>query len=138
MQRQMKCVIIGAGPTGLGAAQRLEQLGVSWRLFEAETYPGGLGASFEADRFTWDIGGHVVFSHYAAFDEMLDRMLPREEWIEHERHAFVRVMQRWVPYPFQNNIHHLPEAECAECLAGLRHAAADASDARARNFVYMG
>jgi protoporphyrinogen oxidase len=122
----MKCIIIGAGPTGLGAAWRLEQLGVDWRLFEAHSHPGGLSASAEADGFTWDLGGHVIFSHYRAFDEMLDRVLPPADWHWHERRAFIRILDRWVPYPFQNNIRHLPPAERDACLDGLRAAAAAA------------
>ena len=122
-------LIIGAGPTGLGAAWRFEQLGVSWQLFEAETRPGGLSASFESDGFTWDLGGHIVFSHYEIFDRLLDSLLAPQEWIRHERRAFIRALDRWVPYPFQNNVHYLPAAEREECLVGLREASERPSEA---------
>jgi protoporphyrinogen oxidase len=122
-------LIIGAGPTGLGAAWRFEQLGVSWQLFEATAQPGGLSSSFESDGFTWDLGGHVVFSHYEIFDRLLDSLLAPEEWIQHERRAFIRTLDRWVPYPFQNNTHYLPAAEREECLAGLREASQHPSEA---------
>ena len=60
----MKFIIIGAGPCGLGAAHRLHNLGHSdWQLFEAGGRVGGLSASFVDDAgFTWDVGGHVLFS----------------------------------------------------------------------------
>ena len=44
-------VIIGAGPTGLGAAWRLHELGHSnWVMIEASTEPGGLSSSFLDDQ----------------------------------------------------------------------------------------
>ena len=63
---QVDYAIIGAGPTGLGAARRLSELGVAnFIVLEKNAHPGGLAASFK-DRqgYTWDIGGHVVFSHF--------------------------------------------------------------------------
>lgn len=122
----MKCVIIGAGPAGLAAALELQRTGAVCGLFEAEDYPGGLAASFRADGFTWDLGGHVIFSHYRRFDEVLDSLLSEQEWLRHERRAFIRILDRWVPYPFQNNIHRLPEPQRNECLAGLEKACGQA------------
>jgi len=60
-----KIVIIGAGPTGLGAAFRLHELGYrNWEIYERNHYIGGLSASFKDNKgFTWDIGGHVLFSN---------------------------------------------------------------------------
>ena len=71
---RVKYLIIGAGPTGLGAANRLAELGENdFLVLERHPYPGGLAASFtDAAGYTWDVGGHVVFSHYQAFDKLLD------------------------------------------------------------------
>jgi protoporphyrinogen oxidase len=59
-------LIIGSGPTGLGAAYRLKELGHSdFLIVEAASHVGGLASSFRDEKgFTWDIGGHVQFSHY--------------------------------------------------------------------------
>ena len=116
-----KIVILGAGPTGLGAAWRLEELNHnSWELFEAENHPGGLSASFEDEKgFTWDLGGHVQFSHYGTFDKMMEFLLGKDGWWYHERESWVWMRNRFVPYPFQNNIHRLPEREKWQCLKGL-------------------
>jgi len=44
-----------------------------------------------------------------------------------DRESWVRIGDRWVPYPFQNNIRYLPESDAADCLVGLiRAQAADA------------
>lgn len=115
-------VIIGAGPTGLGAAYRLTELGErDFLVLEKNAFPGGLSASFQ-DRngFTWDLGGHVVFSHFPYFDKLLEDLL-QGEYLTHERKAFIRIADTWVPYPFQNNIRYLPPAQRWECIQGLLH-----------------
>jgi len=115
-----KIIIIGAGPTGLGAAYRLKELGYdNWEILERNSYIGGLAASFkDKEGFTWDIGGHVLFSHYEYVDKVVDKLLGQEHLV-HQRDAWIWLMSRWVPYPFQNNIRHLPKDQILECLMGL-------------------
>lgn len=115
-----RIVILGAGPTGLGAAWRLQERGhTNWSLYEAGVAAGGLASSvIDPHGFTWDLGGHVLFSHYRYFDEMMDRALG-DAWVEHVREAWVWMRDRWIPYPFQNNIWRLPQAELAACVEGL-------------------
>lgn len=115
-----RILIIGAGPTGLGAAWRLNELGHSnWELYEATEHAGGLASSvIDARGFTWDLGGHVLFSHYKYFDALMVTALG-DAWVEHVREAWVWMRERWIPYPFQNNIWRLPEDELMACLDGL-------------------
>jgi len=132
-----RIVIIGAGPTGLGAAWRLRELGhENFVVLEAHPYSGGLAHSFvDSAGFTWDIGGHVMFSHYDYYDRVFDEVM-QDDYVLNERESWVRVAGRWVPYPFQNNIRYLPKSDAADCLIGLiRAQAADApSAADAANF----
>lgn len=118
--KQVDYAIIGAGPTGLGAARRLTELGQqSFVLLERNNYAGGLSASFTDPKgYTWDIGGHVVFSHYKYFDDMIEDLLGADQ-LRHQRKAFVRACGTWVPYPFQNNIRHLPREAKWACVKGL-------------------
>jgi protoporphyrinogen oxidase len=118
--KKVKYLIIGAGPTGLGAGHRLNELGEQdFLILESNEYVGGLSASFrDKPGFTWDIGGHVVFSHYDYFDRLLEDLLG-EETMEHRRKALIRIADTWVPYPFQNNIRHLPQHLAWECVKGL-------------------
>ncbi len=112
--------VIGAGPTGLGAAWRMQELEHhNWALYESADGPGGLATSIVDDQgFTWDIGGHVLFSHYRYFDALMDVALA-DAWVEHVREAWVWMRERWVPYPFQNNIWRLPPDDLTACLDGL-------------------
>lgn len=113
-------LIVGAGPTGLGAACRLHELGhPRWTLCEAAPHAGGLASSIvDARGFTWDLGGHVLFSHYRYFDALMHSALG-DQWLEHVREAWVWMRGRWVSYPFQNNIWRLPEDDLSACLDGL-------------------
>lgn len=116
-----RILIIGGGPTGLGAAYRLRQLGhEDFLLVEAGSSPGGLASSFMDDSgFTWDIGGHVQFSHYDYFDRAMQDALGADGWLHHERESWVWIADRFVPYPFQNNIRYLPKELAAKALRGL-------------------
>jgi len=118
-----RIVVIGAGPTGLGAAYRLQEVDhPRWFLFEAGDRPGGLAASYEDNEgFTWDVGGHVHFSHYDYYDEVVNRVLG-DRRLFHERRAWIRSGARWIPYPFQYNLHRLPPEAQQRAVAGLEEA----------------
>ena len=118
-----RVLILGAGPTGLGAALRLEERGFhDYLVLEAEPRPGGLSASVVDEAgYTWDAGGHVQFSHYAHYDAVLDRALG-EAWLWHERHALVLHKGRLVPYPFQHHLHHLDRDDADLALTGVEAA----------------
>jgi protoporphyrinogen oxidase len=49
----------------------------------------------------------------------MDALLGREGWLHHERESWVWMRNRFIPYPFQNNIHRLPVDELERCLDGL-------------------
>ncbi|MFO0833199.1 MAG: FAD-dependent oxidoreductase [Phycisphaerales bacterium] len=136
---QPRIVIIGTGPTGLGAGYRLKELGyANFVLYERNGYIGGLSHSFvDPQGFTWDIGGHVMFSHYTYYDRCFEELMG-SEYTLNNRESWVRMFDTWVPYPFQNNVRYLPKQEAFECIAGLVRAQHGkgkvASAAAARNF----
>jgi protoporphyrinogen oxidase len=119
-------LVIGAGPTGLGAAKRLNQLnGPSWLILDSNDKAGGLASTdVTPEGFLYDVGGHVIFSHYKYFDDCIDEALPKEDdWYTHQRISYVRYKGLWVPYPFQNNISMLPKDDQVKCMDGLIDAA---------------
>ncbi|TKA80729.1 hypothetical protein B0A49_01146 [Cryomyces minteri] len=150
-------LVIGAGPTGLGAAKRLQQLvriasnatrltpatdihqdAPSWLIVDSNETPGGLASTdVTPEGFLYDVGGHVIFSHYKYFDDCIDQALPNEtDWYTHQRISYVRCKNLWVPYPFQNNISMLPKEEQVKCMDGMIDAAleARASNTKPQNF----
>ena len=112
--------IVGAGPCGLACARELARLGhEGWSVWEREQVAGGhAGSELDGAGFTWDQGGHVVFSHFGEFDRLLDEVLG-EDVHEHERSSYVLAGGRWVPYPFQNNLRYLEPDDAYACLIGL-------------------
>ncbi len=118
MEISAKYVIIGSGPTGLGAAYRLQELEEkSFLVVEQSDHVGGLASSYtDVAGFTWDIGGHVHFSHYPYFDDALNKILPAENWSTFQRESWIWIRDRFVPYPFQFNIHYLPVGLRWACL----------------------
>jgi protoporphyrinogen oxidase len=135
MTPQKKIVIIGAGPTGLGAAYRLKELGyTNFHMYERSSHLGGLASSFKDPAgFTWDIGGHVMFSHYKYYDKCFETLMGKD-YQENMRECWVRMFDAWVPYPFQNNIRYLPKEVTCDCLTGLIEAQANRDHKSATNF----
>ena len=115
-----RIVIIGGGPTGLGAAHRLTELkNENWILLEKSAKFGGLASTAIDDQgFLWDLGGHVLFSHYEYFDALLDDLVG-DDWLHHIREAWIWTHNRWIPYPFQNNLWRLPKEDQKKCIDGL-------------------
>ena len=115
-----RIVILGAGPTGLGAGYRLRELGyTNWTMIEARNKVGGLASSETSPNgFIYDIGGHVLFSHYEYFDKLFDKLMG-DEYQLLLRESWVWMCERFLPYPFQNNIKYLPREVVLECLLGL-------------------
>ena len=131
-----RIVIIGAGPTGLAAGYRLRELGhTNFVMLEAREKVGGLASSETSPNgFVYDIGGHVLFSHYEYFDKLFDKLLG-DEYQLLLRESWVWMCDRFLPYPFQNNIKYLPREVVLECLMGLIEAQREPLDlARFRNF----
>ena len=120
MTNTTEYLILGAGPTGIGAALRAEDKGLDWYLAEKEDGYGGLASSFvDPQGFTWDLGGHVQFSHYKTFDKYMDEALGVDGWIEHQRESWIWIHNRFIPYPLQNNLHRFDPPHRWECVKGL-------------------
>ena len=143
LEKKQRIVIIGAGPTGLGVAYRLYELGVLCSktqvvILEQTNEPGGLSSSYRDEHgFLWDNGGHVIFSHYPYYDRVLDNAV--SEWKYHHRAAYVYMMgssgkRRFIPYPVQNSIHLLDKEEQDKALRGLEEMLRHSKHKNASNF----
>jgi protoporphyrinogen oxidase len=135
--RQSAIVIVGGGPCGLACASELQRLGrYDWTLLEAAPDVGGLASSVrDPAGFTWDMGGHVVFSSLNNFDALLSDLFADDELLRHERSSFIRHGRSWIPYPFQQHLHHLPEGLARACLDNLAAAQARGGPSPEANFA---
>uniref|UniRef100_A0A183F3G4 Amino_oxidase domain-containing protein n=1 Tax=Heligmosomoides polygyrus TaxID=6339 RepID=A0A183F3G4_HELPZ len=129
-----KFVIIGSGPTALGAAYRLNELIEEGRIssstevtvLEKECEVGGLARSITDRRgFTWDLGVHVTgHSKYPKFTQIITQAVRQWNNVPRCVKAYMRhVIQdddnveiNYVPYPVQDSIPYLPESIKQRCL----------------------
>ena len=130
----MDTLILGAGPCGLGAATRLKQRGeTSWLVVDKADGPGGLSSSFTTkEGFVVDRGGHVIFSFFKYFDDLIQKSIGscydnEQYWATHVRKSYVMTREEdeakvyKVPYPFQHNIGGLSTKTMEKCLQGILH-----------------
>ena len=136
-----RIVIIGAGPTGLGAAYRFFERANSTTeviILEMEQQAGGLASSYRDDKgFLWDNGGHVVFSHYDYFNVLLKKAV--RDWNKRSRASYAYMMgssgkRKFIPYPVQHNIHIMDKEEQQVSVRGLEEISAHPSLSKPHNF----
>ena len=129
-------VILGGGPTGLGAAYRLRERGEDrFEIFERADRIGGLATSFlDPKGYTWDVSGHIIFSGYPYFNAFLEKVLGKDGVRRIDRESWIKFEDRYVRYPFQNHLSSLPEEAMLECLVGLIESQTIDRDRAYRNF----
>lgn len=69
--------------------------------------PGGLSCTeVTPEGFLFDLGGHVTYSHYDYFDQLVNHAVGTGPavWNTLDRVSYVYIKDRWVPYPLQDNI----------------------------------
>ncbi|XP_038065214.1 uncharacterized protein LOC119735552 [Patiria miniata] len=138
-----RIVIIGSGPTALGAAQRLHDLRRETKntvitVLEEKGKPGGLDSSERDDQgFLWDNRVNADFSHYTYFDRILDRAVPEWNYRPMATFAFMKGSdgtRRFIPYPVQNNIHIMDEGDQQKSLSGLEEISRNTITLKPENF----
>ncbi len=113
-----RIIILGAGLAGLSSAWHLQRKGIDCQIFEKEPEVGGLCRSKNINGFTFDYDGHLLhFKHRYSFD--LVKSLLGNNLARHKRSAWIYYQDRYIPYPFQANLHGLPLPVLKECLLGF-------------------
>lgn len=92
--------IIGAGPAGLTAAYRLQQLGAEVTVFEAADTVGGLARSFDLWGQRVDLGPHRFFSSDDRVNRLWHEVL-QDEYRMVSRQTRIYYRQRFFDYPLR-------------------------------------
>ena len=105
-------IILGGGLSGLAVAH---YLGGASMVLEAEEAPGGLCRTFKKDGFSYDIGGHILFSRN---DALLQEMVGwlGDNVLQQRRQNIIWYKDRFVKYPFENGLSALEKDEILEIL----------------------
>jgi protoporphyrinogen oxidase len=115
--QQIRFLIIGAGVTGLSFASHLTE--PNYLICEAADEIGGYCRTVRRDGFVWDYSGHFFhFRHPEIERELVEAIGPgRVRRVVKDSRIYYA--GRLIDYPFQRNIHQLPEPEFLECLRDL-------------------
>jgi protoporphyrinogen oxidase len=130
-------LIVGAGITGLATAAFLRDK--SYLVLEGDREIGGYCKTIKRDGFVWDYSGHFFHFKHPEIESWLRARMVGQEVRVIQKRAFVSYAGRLVDFPFQKNIHQLPQDEFIDCLHDLYFArtSASAADAREANFKEM-
>lgn len=117
-QRNVRHLVIGAGPTGLSTAYHFGLRGeTDVLLVERDKRVGGWCRSIEDGGFVFDYAGHIMFSNDPYVLELYELLLGENlHW--QNREAWIYSKGVHTRYPFQGSLHGLPPQVLEECLVG--------------------
>ncbi|MFL5321036.1 MAG: protoporphyrinogen/coproporphyrinogen oxidase [Myxococcaceae bacterium] len=141
----VRTLIVGAGISGLATAAALED--DDYLVLEAEQEVGGYCKTVKKEGFVWDYSGHFFHFKHPEIEQWLRDRMPGQELRTVTKKSFISYAGRQVDFPFQKNIHQLPQSEFIECLSDLyfarapaellgKHAAAKAPENNFKEMLY--
>ncbi len=116
-------LIIGAGISGLAAAAALGSH--PYLILEADDQIGGYCKTVKKDGFVWDYSGHFFHFKQPEIEAWLRARMPDQKVLTVEKKSFISYGGRLIDFPFQKNIHQLPQQEFIDCLYDLYFASVD-------------
>ena len=109
-------LIVGAGITGLSLASFLDT--DDYLIVDRDSEVGGYCKTTIRNGFIWDYSGHFFhFNNQEIKDYVLEKMECDVVTVNKKSHIYYK--DRYIDFPFQNNIHQLPINEFIECLYDL-------------------
>lgn len=112
---KVKYLIVGAGVSGLSFASKVKD----YLIIEKESEVGGLCRTIKQNGFIWDYAGHFFHFQNQEIRQMFLESIDENEIIYQEKHTKIYRKGSFVDYPFQKNIHQLPQKEFIDCLYDL-------------------
>jgi protoporphyrinogen oxidase len=116
-------VILGAGISGLATAAALGR-GAGLIILERDEEIGGYCKTVKRSGFVWDYSGHFFHFKRPEIEQWLRARMPGQEIRTVEKKSFISYGGRRIDFPFQKNIHQLPQDEFIDCLYDLYFARA--------------
>ena len=113
----VQTLIVGAGISGLATAAALGER--DYLVLEADRAIGGYCKTVKQDGFVWDYSGHFFHFKHPDIEAWLRARMPGQKILTVEKKSFIAYKGRSVDFPFQKNIHQLPQDEFIDCLHDL-------------------
>ena len=110
--KQVKYLIIGAGISGLTAANYLKK---NYLLIEKENEPGGYCRTIHRGDYVWDYAGHFFHFKTDEFRRLFHENIPEQDIISQTKRTKILYKGQLVDYPFQTNIHQFDKQEFIDC-----------------------
>ena len=118
MMESVETLIVGAGMSGLAAADRLGR-GADVLVLEADDEIGGYCKTVARDGFVWDYSGHFFHFRHPEIERELVSRMAEQKVLEVSKDSRIHFAGELVDFPFQKNIHQLPREDFLECLHDL-------------------
>ena len=116
---RVRYLVIGAGVSGLAFADALGK-DDDYLVLEADAEIGGYCKTIAQDGFVWDYSGHFFHFKHADIEKDLVARMGGQKVLKIEKESRIFWSRdRWIDFPFQKNIHQLPQADFLECLSDL-------------------
>lgn len=121
----VKTLIVGAGVSGLATAAALADRGDGDLLvIESDREIGGFCKTVTKDGFVWDYSGHFFHFKHREIEQWLVERMKGQNIRTVLKKSFIHYKQKKIDFPFQKNIHQLPQDEFVDCLYDLYFARA--------------
>jgi len=99
MEINTDILVLGAGLSGLAAADRLKAGGKKVFVLEKEEKEGGLAATVSYKGFKFDLGGHRLYFKDAEVRARVEKLLGPGKTLSHKRKSSIYTRGRFLQYP---------------------------------------
>src|SRR4051812_46054237 len=121
----VRTLIVGAGVTGLATAAALGERGdVDYLVIDGDREIGGYCKTIKKEGFVWDYSGHFFHFKHPEIEGWLRQRMAGQRILDVTKKSFIQYKDVVIDFPFQKNIHQLPQAEFIDCLYDLYFARA--------------
>jgi protoporphyrinogen oxidase len=117
--KQTRFVIVGAGVTGLAFANFADVPASDLLILERDSAAGGYCKTVKQDGFVWDYSGHFFHFRDPEVEAYLRARMDPDEVATINKSSGVLYEGTRIDFPFQKNIHQLPQADFIDCLYDL-------------------
>lgn len=93
-------------------------------VLERDSEIGGYCKTVKQDGFVWDYSGHFFHFKNRDIEQWLVERMPGQNIRKVEKKSFISYAGRQIDFPFQKNIHQLPQQDFIDCLYDLYFARA--------------